>query len=76
MNKAAPLHHKFFTPNAWLLIFFMATGAVFGFFRFFYGFDDGRWRSRDGIGGLAGAEHQGNWNQKTHGTILGRGIGT
>lgn len=39
MNKAAPLHHKFFTPNAWLLIFFMAAGAVFGFFRFFYGFD-------------------------------------
>ena len=39
MNKAAPLHHKFFTPNAWLLIFFMATGAIFGFFRFFYGFD-------------------------------------
>lgn len=38
MSKAAPLHQKFFTPNAWLLIFFMVTGAVFAFFRFFYGF--------------------------------------
>jgi len=38
MNKAAPLQHNFFTPNVWLLIFFMGSGAVFGFFRFFYGF--------------------------------------
>ena len=38
MNKAAPLQHNFFTPNVWLLIFFMGAGAVFAFFRFFYGF--------------------------------------
>jgi hypothetical protein len=37
MNKAAPLQHNFFTPNVWLLIFFMGSGAVFAFFRFFYG---------------------------------------
>jgi Ni/Fe-hydrogenase subunit HybB-like protein len=38
MNKAAPLHQKFLTPNTLLLIFFMVSGAVFAFFRFFYGF--------------------------------------
>ena len=38
MNKAAPLQHNFLTPNVWLLIFFMGAGAVFAFFRFFYGF--------------------------------------
>lgn len=38
MNKAAPLQLNFFTPNVWLLIFFMGAGAVFAFFRFFYGF--------------------------------------
>ena len=38
MNKAAPLQYNFFTPNVWLLIFFMGAGGVFAFFRFFYGF--------------------------------------
>ncbi len=37
--KAAPLRHKFFTFNTWMLIFFMVSGAVFAFFRFFYGFN-------------------------------------
>lgn len=36
--KAAPLQHKFITPNFWVLIFFMATGAGFAYFRFFEGF--------------------------------------
>jgi Ni/Fe-hydrogenase subunit HybB-like protein len=38
MNKAAALQQKFFTPNVWMLIFFMASGAIFAFFRFFFGF--------------------------------------
>ena len=36
--KAAPLHHKFITPNFWVLVFFMITGAGFAYFRFFEGF--------------------------------------
>ncbi len=36
--KAAPLHQKFFTPNVYLLLFFMASGALFAYFRFFEGF--------------------------------------
>lgn len=37
-TEAAPLRQKFFTFNVAVLFFFMATGAVFAFFRFFYGF--------------------------------------
>jgi len=36
--KAAPLRQKFWTPNVAMLLFFMGTGAIFAFFRFFYGF--------------------------------------
>ena len=36
--KAAPLHQKFITPNFWVLIFFMVSGAGFAYFRFFEGF--------------------------------------
>ncbi len=36
--KALPLRQKFFTPNLYILLFFMGTGALFAFFRFFYGF--------------------------------------
>ncbi len=36
--KAAPLRQKFFTPNVYILLAFMGAGAVFAFFRFFYGF--------------------------------------
>ncbi len=36
--KAAPLQQKFITPNFWVLIFFMVTGAGFAYFRFFEGF--------------------------------------
>jgi len=36
--KAMPLRHKFFTPNVAVLLFFMATGAIFAGFRFFEGF--------------------------------------
>lgn len=38
MSKAAPLHQKFWTPNVWLLVFFMASAAVFAYFRFVEGF--------------------------------------
>lgn len=38
MSKAAPLHQKFWTPNVMLLVFFMASAAVFAWFRFFEGF--------------------------------------
>lgn len=37
-SKAAPLRQKFVTPNLFVLLFFMAGGAVFAFFRFFFGF--------------------------------------
>jgi Ni/Fe-hydrogenase subunit HybB-like protein len=33
-----PLRQKFWTPNVYILLFFMLTGAGFAFFRFFYGF--------------------------------------
>ena len=36
--KAAPLHQKFITPNFWVLVFFMLSGAGFAYFRFFDGF--------------------------------------
>ncbi|WP_303721166.1 NrfD/PsrC family molybdoenzyme membrane anchor subunit [Malonomonas rubra] len=36
--KAAPLQQKFITPNFWVLIFFMVSGAGFAYFRFFEGF--------------------------------------
>jgi len=36
--KAAPLHQKFITPNFWVLVFFMLSGAGFAYFRFFEGF--------------------------------------
>ena len=36
--EAAPLRHKFITPNFWVLVFFMVSGAVFAYFRFFHGF--------------------------------------
>ena len=36
--KALPLRQKFFTPNVFVLLFFMGAGALFAFFRFFYGF--------------------------------------
>ncbi len=36
--KAAPLHQKFVTPNLWILLFFMGSGVVFAYFRFFHGF--------------------------------------
>ena len=38
MSKAAPLQQKFRTPNVWLLVFFMTSAAVFGYFRFVEGF--------------------------------------
>ena len=38
MSKAAPLQQKFWTPNVWLLVFFMTSAAVFGYFRFVEGF--------------------------------------
>jgi Ni/Fe-hydrogenase subunit HybB-like protein len=37
-SKAAPLHHKFFTPNVFILFSFMAFGVLFAYFRFFEGF--------------------------------------
>ena len=37
-SKAMPLRQKFFTPNVTILLLFIAGGAVFSFFRFFYGF--------------------------------------
>ena len=37
-SNAQPLRQKFFTPNVAVLFFFMGAGAVFAFFRFFYGF--------------------------------------
>ncbi len=36
--KAAPLKQKFITPNFWILVFFMLSGIVFAYFRFFEGF--------------------------------------
>jgi len=36
--KAAPLQQKFITPNFWVLVFFMLSGAGFAYFRFFEGF--------------------------------------
>ena len=38
MSKAAPLHQKFWTPNVWLLVFFMLSAVVFAYFRFVHGF--------------------------------------
>ncbi|MDT8440252.1 MAG: Ni/Fe-hydrogenase cytochrome b subunit [Desulfuromonadales bacterium] len=38
MHKAAPLRQPFFTFNTWMLLFFIGSGVVFAFFRFFYGF--------------------------------------
>jgi len=37
-EAAAALRHKFFTFNTWMLLFFMAAGVVFAYFRFFHGF--------------------------------------
>lgn len=37
-TRALPLRQKFFTPNVWILLFFIASGAIFAFFRFVYGF--------------------------------------
>ncbi len=37
-SDAAPLHGKFWTPNVMLLLFFMAGGVLFAYFRFFHGF--------------------------------------
>ncbi len=36
--KAAPLRQKFFTTNVAILLFFMAAGVLFAYFRFFHGF--------------------------------------
>jgi len=33
-----PLRHKFFTPNVFILLFFMGSGTLFAWFRFFHGF--------------------------------------
>jgi Ni/Fe-hydrogenase subunit HybB-like protein len=36
--KALPLRHRFWTVNVAVLLFFMASGVVFAYFRFFHGF--------------------------------------
>jgi len=36
--KALPLRHRFWTLNVAVLLFFMASGVVFAYFRFFHGF--------------------------------------
>jgi len=37
-TRALPLRQKFWTFNVGVLMFFMGAGALFAFFRFFYGF--------------------------------------